>query len=82
MLAAVDIVDVAMAGALACVNVDASARSAYQRGYRVSILSDCTLSRTKSEHDLFCHRSFPLYAEVLTSNQLLDRLGLPLPVDR
>lgn len=82
LLAACDIIDVVMAGALSCVNVDASARSAHDRGYRVSILSDCTLSRTRSEHELFCHRIFPLYAEVLTSTQLLGRLGLSLGTNR
>lgn len=34
-----------------------------------------------SEKDLFCRRIFPLHAEVLTSNQLLDRLGVTEPVD-
>ncbi|HUR23821.1 MAG TPA: cysteine hydrolase [Acidimicrobiales bacterium] len=81
LLGACGIVDVVLAGALACVNVDSSARSAHERGYRVSILSDCTLSRTESEHDLFCRRIFPLYAEVLSSLQLLDRLGVTEQVD-
>lgn len=76
LLAGRGIVDVVLAGALACVNVDSTARSAHQLGYRVTVLSDCTLSRTRSEHDLFCRRIFPLYAEVVTSTQLLDRLGL------
>lgn len=80
LLAACGVVNVVLAGALACVNVDSSARTALERGYRVSILADCTLSRTKSEHDLFCRRIFPLYAEVLTSMQLLDRLGITDPV--
>lgn len=82
LLVAQGIVDVVVAGALACVNVDSSARSAYHRGYRVSVLSDCTLSRIRSEHELFCGRIFPLYADVITSIQLLGRLGLPMPVER
>jgi len=40
------------------------------------------LSRTRSEHDLFCRRIFPLYAEVVTSNQLLDRLGIAVAADQ
>lgn len=82
LLAGRGIVDVVLAGALACVNVDSTARSAHQRGYRVTVLSDCTLSRTRSEHDLFCRRIFPLYAEVVTLAQLLDRLGLAVAEKR
>lgn len=82
LLAGRGIVDVVLAGALACVNVDSTARSAYQRGYHVSVLADCTLSRTRSEHDLFCRRIFPLYAEVVTANQLLERLGVAVAAER
>lgn len=42
-LAARGIVDVVIAGALTCVCVDSTARSAHERGYRVTILSDCTM---------------------------------------
>ncbi|GAC1531261.1 MAG: hypothetical protein NVS3B12_06960 [Acidimicrobiales bacterium] len=68
------IVDVIVAGALTCLCVDSTARSAYTRGYRVSILSDCTLGRTKSEQDLFCEGIFPLYASVVTSPGVLECL--------
>lgn len=71
------IADVVVAGALTSVCVDATARAAHDRGYRVTILSDCTLGGSRTEQDLFCTRIFPLYADVITSNELLTRLGLP-----
>lgn len=78
-LAARQIRDVVIAGALTCVCIDSTARAAYERGYRVTILSDCTLGRTTSEHRLFCERVFPLYAEVTTSEIVADRLSLSSP---
>lgn len=69
--------DVLVAGALTCVCVDSTARSAYDRGYRVTIVSDCTMGRTDSEHRLFCERVFPLYADVSTSDEIADRLATP-----
>jgi nicotinamidase-related amidase len=78
-LAGRGIVDVVIAGSLDCVCVDSTARSALERGYRVTILSDCTMGRTRSEHRLFCERIFPLYAEVSTSDQVADRLRVAIP---
>ena len=76
------IIDVVIAGALSSVCIDSTARSALERGYRVSVLKDCTMGRTRSEHDLFVQRIFPLYAEVLTSEELLGRLGAPMHAAR
>ncbi|HUS61574.1 MAG TPA: cysteine hydrolase [Acidimicrobiales bacterium] len=73
-LAAKGITDVVVAGALACLCVDSTARGAHERGYRVTVLSDCTVGRSKMEHDLFCRRIYPLYADVVTSAQLIARL--------
>jgi nicotinamidase-related amidase len=78
-LAARGIVDVVIAGALTCVCIDSTARSAHERGYRVTVLSDCTMGSTRSEHDLFCERIFPLYAEVITSDEVADRLLVASP---
>lgn len=74
-LAARRIRDVVIAGALTCVCIDSTGRAAYERGYRVTVLSDCTLGRTSSEHRLFCERIFPLYAEVTTSEDVANRLS-------
>jgi nicotinamidase-related amidase len=69
------ITNVAIAGVVTSICVDSTGRSAFERGYKVSILSDCTSGRTTFEQDFYCENVFPLYAEVLDHNQFLIRLG-------
>ena len=69
------ITNVAIAGVVTSICVDSTGRSAFERGYKVSILSDCTSGRTTFEQDFYCENVFPLYAEVLDHNQFLTRLG-------
>lgn len=71
------ITDVVLAGALTSLCVDSTGRAALDRGYRVTVLSDCTVDRSPFEQGFFCERIFPLYAGVITSAQLLVQLGLP-----
>jgi nicotinamidase-related amidase len=56
--------------------VDSTGRAAYDRGYKVSVLSDCTSGRTTFEQDFYCENVFPLYAEVIDHVQFLQRLGI------
>jgi nicotinamidase-related amidase len=63
-------------GVVTSICVDSTGRSAYDRGYKVSILSDCTSGRTTFEQDFYCENVFPLYAEVIDHVQLLQRLGI------
>lgn len=74
LLAASEIRDVVIAGELSCVAIDATARAALQRGYRVTVLSDCTRGTTCSEYQLFFERVFPLYAEVATADRVARQL--------
>ena len=69
------ITNVAIAGVVTSICVDSTGRSAFERGYKVSILSDCTSGRTTFEQDFYCENVFPLYAEVLNHKQLIERLG-------
>ncbi|MBO93792.1 MAG: isochorismatase [Opitutales bacterium] len=64
--------DIVFAGAVTSVCVDSSARAAYERGYRVAVLSDCTTGRTIFEQEFYCNEIFPIYAEVLDHGQLLE----------
>lgn len=64
---------VVLSGAVTSICIDSTGRAAHERGYRVSILSDCTASRTPYEQEFYCENIFPLYAEVLTTRELLDR---------
>ena len=69
------ITNVVLAGVVTSICVDSTGRSAYERGYKVSILSDCTSGRTTFEQGFYCENVFPLYAEVIDHVQLLRRLG-------
>jgi len=69
------ITNVVLAGVATSICVDSTGRSAYERGYQVAILSDCTAGRTTFEQDFYCENVFPLYAEVIDHVQLLQRLG-------
>lgn len=66
--------DVVIAGALTSICVDSTARCAQDCGYRVTLVSDCTLARTAFEQRFFCEQIFPLYARVHDSRSVLDQL--------
>lgn len=70
------ITDLAIAGAVTSVCIDSTARAAHERGYRVSILSDCTVGRTVIEQDFYCKHIMPLYADVIDRFTWMSRLGL------
>ena len=67
--------DVLVAGMVTSLCIDSTGRAAYERGYNVTIVSDCTSSRTKIEHDFFCSSVFPLYGRAATSDELLAELA-------
>lgn len=71
-----DIEYVVLAGVVTSICIDSTGRSAFELGYKVFVLSDCTSGRTVVEQDFFCDNIFPLYAEVLDHRQLLSRLGI------
>ncbi|MFQ6094305.1 MAG: cysteine hydrolase family protein [bacterium] len=68
--------NVALAGVVTSICIDSTGRSAFERGYKVSILSNCTSGRTPFEQEFYCENIFPLYAEVISHVQLLRRLGI------
>ncbi len=65
-----DIEHVVLAGTVTSLCIDSSARSALDEGLKVTILSDCTSSRTPFEQQFYCEQIFPLYASVTTSADL------------
>jgi nicotinamidase-related amidase len=68
--------DVLVAGMVTSLCIDSTGRAAYERGYSVQILSDCTSARTREEQDFFCKNVFPLYGGVLDSRQAIERLSV------
>jgi nicotinamidase-related amidase len=71
------ITDVVLCGSVASICIDSTGRSAAERGFRVTVLSDCITGRTRVEQDFYCQQVFPLYAEVLTAEVLAERLLAP-----
>lgn len=66
--------DVVLAGVVTSICIDSTARSAFEKGFNVHVLSDCTCGRTQYEQEFYCQEVFPLYAQVVTSAQLIDKL--------
>ncbi|MEO0868758.1 MAG: isochorismatase family cysteine hydrolase, partial [Cyanobacteria bacterium J06642_11] len=62
-----------LAGAVTSICIDSTGRSAYEKGYSVSVLSDCTSARTVFEQEFYIENVFPLYARTLTSGELLQQ---------
>ena len=64
------ITDVVIAGVVTSICIDSTGRAAHERGYRVSVVKDCTAGRTDFEQDFYCDKVFPLYAKVIESRDL------------
>jgi nicotinamidase-related amidase len=54
--------------------IDSTGRAAYERGYDVTVLSDCTSGRTPAEQQFFCENVFPLYGAAVPSVELVPEL--------
>ena len=59
------------AGCVTSICVHASALHAFDLGYEVTMLSDCTSARTPIEQDFFCSDVFPLFSHVMTLEELM-----------
>ncbi len=62
-----------MMGASMAACIDSTARTAYELGYEVIILEDCIVSRTSTEHDLYCTIILPQYATVTRADRYLGK---------
>ena len=69
------IVNLVLAGVITSVCVDSTGRAAFEKGYKVTILSDCTSGRTQFEQEYWCNQIFPLYAEVIDHVQFMNRIN-------
>ncbi len=66
--------DVVLAGVVASICIDSTGRAAFEKGYKVTVLSDCISGRTPFEEAFYRERIYPLYARVLTSSEFLSGL--------
>ena len=69
------VTNVVFAGAVTSVCIDSSARAAFDQGFKVSILSDCTTGRTMFEQEFYCNEIFPIYASVLSKVELIAAIA-------
>lgn len=67
--------NVLVCGMVTSLCIDSTGRAAYERGYNVTIVSDCSSARTDIEHQFFCENVFPLYGRAATSVELLDEMS-------
>jgi nicotinamidase-related amidase len=75
LLKAHNIEHVIIAGAITSLCIDTAGREALDLGYKVSILSDCILSRTQFEQKYYIEEIMPLYSTVLSSDKLVESLA-------
>ena len=69
-----NITDIILAGVVTSLCIDSTARAAYEYGYNITILSDCTSGRSDVEQEFYCNNIFPLYSKVIDHNQLIKNL--------
>jgi nicotinamidase-related amidase len=66
--------NVAFAGFLTNVCVEGTARAAYDRGFKVFLLKDCTAAMSGEEQKYVEEKFFPLVGEVLTHDEFLAKV--------
>jgi len=70
-----NIKNVLICGMVTSLCIDSSGRAAYERGYDVTIVSDCTSGRSATEHEFYCQSVFPLYGAARASDDLLAQMN-------
>jgi nicotinamidase-related amidase len=66
---------IVFAGCVTSICVHASALQAFDLGYEVTVMSDCTSARTPIEQEFFCSDVFPLFSHVRTLEKVLTNEG-------
>ena len=69
-LSSKSIEEVILAGTVASICIDSTGRSAHEKGFKVTMLSDCISGRTVFEKDFYCENVYPLYANITTSDEI------------
>ncbi len=69
------ITHLAIAGFLTNCCVESTMRSAYERGYRVVTLTDCTATLSIAEQAAAIEKNFPMFSRPLTHTAFLAELG-------
>ena len=67
-----DINHIYLAGTVASICIDSTGRSAVERGFKVTMISDCISGRTVFEKDFFCENIYPLYSDSVLSTEICN----------
>jgi nicotinamidase-related amidase len=71
------ITDLAIAGFLTNCCVESTMRSAYERGYRVITLTDCTATLSQEEQRFAVEKNFPMFSRPMPHDAFLGELLVP-----
>lgn len=71
------ITDLAIAGFLTNCCVESTMRSAYERGFRVVTLTDCTATLSREEQEAAVTKNFPMFSTPMTHDAFLAGLETP-----
>lgn len=74
ILRANNIKKVIFGGFLTNVCVESTARTAFDRGYEVYILSDCCAATSMEEQKFTIEKNFPLFSKVITHKECIEML--------
>ena len=66
--------EVILAGCVCSICIDSTGRSAAEKGYKVTMLSDCITGRTMFEQEYYCDNVFPLYSTIKSSEELITNI--------
>jgi nicotinamidase-related amidase len=69
------VTDLYLCGSVASICIDSTGRYAAERGFQVTIVSDCVTGRTKVEHDFYMTNIFTLYARVLKAEEVAEKIA-------
>lgn len=69
------ITDVALGGFLTNCCVESTMRTAYEKGYRVVTLTDCTATLSEEEQRLAVEKNYPMFSRPLSHAEFLGELG-------
>ncbi len=69
---------VILAGFLTNCCVESTMRTAYEKGYDVITLTDCTAATSDEEQKVATARDYPMFSQPMTSSEVIDALRAPV----
>jgi len=70
------ITNLVFAGTVCSICIDSTGRAAFEKGFNVTMLSDCISGRSAFEQNFYMENIFPLYAKVSNSTSFINSLAV------